>query len=154
MFKRNYIIFGLIILLFIVVILISFRNNQTLNNQKIIKIGTNEYTVEIADTEVLRSQGLSGRTSMAKNQGMLFVFTQPSYQYFWMKEMNFPLDFVWINDNIVVDITQNVLIPINGDLNSLTSFTAKSPFDKVLELNAGTISSDNIKIGDIIKLYN
>ncbi len=152
MIKRNYITLGFIIALFVAVTLIFIPKNKSSYDQKIIKIGTNEYTVEIADTEVTKSQGLSGRISMAKNKGMLFVFNQRSNQYFWMKGMNFPLDFVWIDGNKVVDVTQNVPKPVNSDLNSLTTFTAKYPFDKVLELNAGTVVIDNIKIGDIIKL--
>ena len=84
----------------------------------------NEYAVEIADTEDTKSQGLSGRTSMAKNKGMLFIFNESSYKYFWMKGMNFPLDFVWINGKKIVDIKKNVPKPDSRDLNTLTTFTA------------------------------
>ncbi len=152
MLKSYKLVVGLILVSTITVILVLNRSNHSSEVPKIIQIGNNKYSIEIANTEKSRSLGLSGRTSINKNQGMLFVFPSPSNYLFWMKEMNFPLDFVWIDGDKVVDVTQNVPKQANSDLNSLTTFTAKSPFDKVVELYAGTVEADNIKIGDIIKL--
>src|SRR3954471_24776165 len=53
-----------------------------------VKLGSTTIQVDISDTEALREQGLSGRTSLAENEGMLFVFPTPGPYGFWMKDMN------------------------------------------------------------------
>jgi len=109
------------------------------------KIGDKNYKLEVAQTIQQKARGLSYRLYLAKDQGMLFIFDQPGYHHFVMPNMNFPLDFVWINDDIVVDLTENVAKDIQG------SFSAKKRFDKVIELNAGEIEKNNVKVND--KLY-
>ena len=52
--------------------------------------------VEIADTRERQIQGLSGRESLGENSGMLFVYEEPGLPGIWMKDMNFPIDIVWI----------------------------------------------------------
>lgn len=59
--------------------------------------GTTTLSVEIADTDLLREQGLSGRDPLPPQTGMLFVFDIPGKYGFWMKEMKFTLDIVWID---------------------------------------------------------
>jgi len=79
---------------------------------------------------------------------MLFIFPQLGTYQFWMKGMNFNLDFVFIKDDKVVDLVQNVPYPQLGK--SPQTIVAKKPFDKVLEVNAGTIKKLNIKTNDQI----
>lgn len=104
--------------------------------------------VEIADTEALRAKGLSGRKSLAQDEGMLFIFQSPSRYTFWMKDMHFPLDFIWINKDTVVDITENVSPPVDFGSSALPRYKPLEPVDKVLEVNAGIVESSNIQIGD------
>lgn len=109
--------------------------------------------VEIADIDSKRNKGLSGRDSIATDSGMLFVYAKPGKNVFWMKGMKFPLDFVWIKDDKVVDVLSNVPHPTpNQKDESLPFYTSKEEFNKVLEINAGTIGRLNIKVGDTIKL--
>jgi hypothetical protein len=121
--------------------------------KKIIFIGQNkaEIKVEIADDERERARGLSGRDSLDENAGMLFVFDQPGFYGFWMKEMKFSLDFIWISGDKTVDLTENVLPP-QSDLEDLQKYFSRDPADKVLEVNAGWIKKHNIKIGDEFSL--
>jgi uncharacterized membrane protein (UPF0127 family) len=67
-------------------------------------------TIEVVDTPELRRQGLSGRESLAEDRGMLFVFEEPSTDNcFWMKDMNFSIDMVWLNENReVVTVASNI----------------------------------------------
>lgn len=60
-------------------------------------IGGKKIRVDIADTVVTRTQGLSGRTSLAETDGMLFVFENADRYGFWMKDMNFAIDIIWID---------------------------------------------------------
>src|SRR3989344_4302445 len=59
-------------------------------------------SIEIGDEEAERAQGLSGRKSLAENEGMLFVFGGKDVKpAFWMKDMLMPIDIIWINDRKV-----------------------------------------------------
>src|SRR3989344_6562762 len=64
-----------------------------------LSIGETQLIVEIADTDVTRENGLSDRLTLPENAGMLFIFNTDDYHHFWMKDMNFPLDLIWIDDN-------------------------------------------------------
>lgn len=114
-------------------------------NGKIIK-------VEIADTASKRSKGLGGRQKLAEFEGMLFIFEKMDKHPFWMKGLNFALDFVWIRENKVVDILQNIPPPQGQPDSTLPIYSANTEVDKVLELNAGSIKRLDIKIGDIISV--
>ncbi len=109
--------------------------------------------VEIADTGFKRNKGLSARDSLATDSGMLFVFPKPGNYAFWMKGMKIPLDFIWIKDNAIVDLLFNIPPPKNKEKDeSLPVYSSKQEFNNMLEVNAGTITRLNIKVGDIIKM--
>ena len=103
-------------------------------------------SVEIADTPTKRTQGLSGRQSLPQNSGMLFIFDIPYIPSFWMYNMNFALDFLWIRDNTIVDITENVPPPVAGTPdNELPLYSPNAPVDMALELNAGWVARNGGK---------
>ena len=115
-------------------------------NGKVIK-------VEVADTAEKRKKGLAGRESLAENEGMLFIFEREERYPFWMKGLKFPLDFVWIKDNEVVDILENIPPPAKKQKDSdLPIYSAQTAINRVLELNAGTVQKLNIKVGDTVSL--
>ena len=118
----------------------------------IVIIGQNKINVEIASTESARNKGLSDRDSLGENDGMLFVFDQPGKYSFWMKDMRFALDLIWINDNKVVEITPNVLHEPNVPAKSLKMYTPQVLIDSVLEVNTGWAAKNGIKIGDSLNL--
>ena len=102
--------------------------------------------VEIADSPEEKKQGLSGRESLAEDRGMLFIYPEPGNYSFWMKEMKFNLDFVFINDQKVVDLKENIPFPKEGE--EPQTIRAEATFDKVLEINQGIIEKLGIKVGD------
>lgn len=109
----------------------------------------NPIWVKIAKTSEEREKGLSGVTSLAENEGMLFIYPQKGIYKFWMKEMNFPLDFLWIADGKIVDITENIPAPpANSPNNKIATCQPNKPVDMVLEVNAGWVKKNKIKIGD------
>lgn len=90
-------------------------------------------SVEVASTSEEQAKGLGQRLSLPDNQGMLFPFMYPGDYGFWMKDMHFPLDMVWISsDKKVVSITPN----ISPDTYP-TVFYPPLAISYVLELNAG-----------------
>lgn len=116
------------------------------------KINQTIVNIEVADTPAKRQQGLGGRESLASGSGMLFVFEKEDKYRFWMKGLSFPLDFIWIKDMSVVDLTENVAFPDpNQSDETLEIVTPKEKVDMVLEVNAGYVRANNIKIGDKIE---
>src|SRR5258708_1943690 len=109
--------------------------------------------VELANTQEKRAKGLGARDSLAKDSGMLFVFDQATKHQFWMKGMKFALDFIWVRQDRVVDLLPNIPPPAAPDTpdSSLPVYSSTVDVDKVLEVNAGFISTHNIKIGDRLK---
>lgn len=105
---------------------------------------------EVANTEASRELGLSGRISMRDDEGLLFVFDTPGRYGFWMKDMNFPLDIIWINqDGIVVSIERDI---------SPESYATKKVFmnqadaSYVLEINAGLAKKFGLYLGSKVKI--
>jgi uncharacterized membrane protein (UPF0127 family) len=118
-----------------------------------LNIDSATFTVEIASTSLEQTRGLSFRPSLGANEGMLFVFGTGSIQSFWMKDMNFPLDMIWISGNTVVGFTQNVPAPAPGTaLWNLPVYVSPENTDKVLEVNAGTVAKYNIRVGDAVTI--
>jgi len=75
-----------------------------------VHIAGQDIKVDLALTEAQREQGLSGRQSLNENEGMLFVFDSPGNYPFWMKDMNFPIDIIWLSeDGSVIYIKKNAL---------------------------------------------
>lgn len=95
----------------------------------------------MADSDQERQQGLAGIDQLLENEGMLFVFDQPGRYAFWMKGMKFPLDFVWIKDDQVIEITEKVGL-------EQMEIRPKQAVDKVLEVNSGFVGRQKLKIGD------
>jgi uncharacterized protein len=109
-------------------------------------------SIELADTAAKQSRGLSGREGIDEDKGMLFVFQQPGRPLFWMKDMKFSIDIIWINDNKVVDITQNVPTQPGADTTELKNYQPKEETNLVLEVSDGWVARNGLKIGDIIDL--
>lgn len=102
--------------------------------------------VDLADSPEEIVQGLSGREIMSEDSGMLFVFSKAQKQTFWMKDMLFPLDFIWIFNNKIVQIDKNIPPP------TITKFPkiirSSIPIDRVLEVNSGFVEKHGINVGD------
>ena len=73
-----------------------------------VSVGVHLIDAEIADSAERQRRGLSGRPSLARGEGMLFVYDEPAPRGFWMPDMNFDIDIVWIRAGRVVHIEQRV----------------------------------------------
>ena len=84
-----------------------------LSHQKLLPIITINGTpinVVLAETPAERVRGLSGRETLPQNEGMLFLFENTDYHAFWMKNMRFPIDIIWMDDDrVIVGIAEHVL---------------------------------------------
>ena len=104
-----------------------------------VSVGGATFSVELAVTSDEQQQGLSDRPSMEPGSGMLFVYDSPKGVVFWMKNMHFPLDILWIGaDCTLVDFSRNVPPPAPGTENSdLERYRPGADIQYVLEVNAG-----------------
>jgi uncharacterized protein len=111
-----------------------------------VSVGDARVEVAVADTDMERGQGLSGHPPLAENEGMLFLFDTPSRPAFWMKDMLFPLDIIWLSsDWKVVDITPN-LAPDTYPAVFAPSMDAQY----VLEVPAGFAAREGVEIGQSV----
>lgn len=114
-----------------------------------IEISGKTYNVYEAKTPLELEAGLSQFNSIQNNEGMLFYFDNPGKPAFWMKNMKFSIDIIWLRDYQVVQIDKK--IPYGG-ANELKKYYSASDINQVLELNAGEAERGNIKIGDMLQL--
>ncbi|HVZ12396.1 MAG TPA: DUF192 domain-containing protein [Patescibacteria group bacterium] len=104
----------------------------------------------VAKSDQDRVKGLSGRKSLDKNQGMIFIFDHKDKYGFWMKDMLFPIDIIYIDTDHVVYVVRNA--PAGGQLANLTVYRPDDPANYVLEVNAGIADKLKIQKGTTIKL--
>jgi len=114
-------------------------------NENEISLGKCLFKIETVSDNESRERGLSNREKLCYNCGMLFVFPEVRRYGFWMKDMLFSLDIVWIKDGKVVEIMESI------SKDSRDTFFPKVAVDKVLEINEGEVKSCEIKDGDKVK---
>lgn len=91
--------------------------------------------VEVERSDRAKAKGLSGRRLLVNGRGMLFLFSTPGSYEFWMKDMRFSIDIVWIFQGKIVDISRNVIPSKVGE--SPARVQPRAPADTVLEVSAG-----------------
>lgn len=115
----------------------------------IVKIGNVPIRVELALTDEERKKGLSRRATLGEQiDGMLFVFPAPDTYGIWMKDMNFPIDIIWISeDRKIVHIEKNV------DPNTYPkSFYPPKPVKYIIETNIHFSDTFNLSVGQEVEL--
>ncbi len=105
--------------------------------------------VAIADTPEKRTQGLSFTSHIPKGRGMLFIFDEIDYYAFWMKDMRFPIDILWLDDKgVIVHIAESASPDSYPE-----SFTPPVPALSVLELPAGSCKEKYIcSVGSVLEI--
>lgn len=120
---------------------------DTQYSQAAVNLDKQTIQVEIPQTEDLKAKGLGGRDGLLPNHGMLFAFSISDIWIFWMKDMKFPIDIIWFDENLkVVDWKSNV-----SPLTYPETFAPKVPAMYVLEVEAGFASKNSLKAGDVLK---
>ncbi|MDD2757920.1 MAG: DUF192 domain-containing protein [Patescibacteria group bacterium] len=116
-----------------------------------IKIGGAVIKVLVADRPTHWNKGWSDVANMGDYQGMFFKFVGKGQHVMVMRDMNFALDIIWLDGGTIVDMAPN-LPPEKGVLEGdLTRYSARLPSTAVLELPAGFIASQGLKIGDKVE---
>jgi uncharacterized membrane protein (UPF0127 family) len=137
-----------ILILIILLITVSFNFKK---DKPFITINNKTFVVDVAKTDSEREKGLAIYKSLPENKGMIFIFSKSGNYPFWMKDMKFPIDIIYIKDNKIVDIFENVLPPKSSN-DQLEVVSPKETADKVLEINANLSKKYNFKKGDLVNI--
>ncbi len=101
--------------------------------------------VGVADTDVERERGLMGVTSLPADQGMAFVFPEPTRATFWMKDTPIPLSIAFVNAEARV-VTIEEMQPCHED--PCPTYASSVPYTMAVEANAGWFDSMGVAVGD------
>jgi len=146
--KKIFLISGLSIL----VITLTFLNyNYPDKKTPQVTINNHIFNLEITKTEKEKEIGLAKYKNIPQNFGMLFTFEKPEYHSFWMKNMKFPIDIIFIRNNKIVTIFKNVSPPKSNN-EQLLIYTPSQFSDTVLEINAGLSEKNKFKNGDLVRI--
>lgn len=108
--------------------------------------GTARFSVEIADTDAERAQGLMNRPSMPRGAGMLFIYPYAQSVSFWMRNTLIPLDMLFVDpEGTVLRIHENA-IPLDE-----TGISGGRGVLAVLEINGGMSSDLGIDAGTVLR---
>lgn len=118
-----------------------------------IQINEQKFDLLVADNDEKRMKGLSKRKSLDDKQGMLFVFDEKGKYKFWMKDVEFPLDIIYINDDKIVDIIKNAPPQSKIEEDSeLLIYEPKAEANYILEINGGLSDKNSFKDGDTVTI--
>ena len=110
------------------------------------RIGSKDFTLEVADSDALRRKGLMRRDSMPKDHGMIFVFAEEAPLGFYMKNTRIPLDIIYVDSKgKIVSIKQ--MKPYDE-----STTPSDGPAQYAIELNQGMAEKAGVKAGGTLEL--
>lgn len=104
--------------------------------------------VGVAATPDIREKGLSGHAPLAVNEGMLFLFDDVRTKQFWMKDMLFPIDIIWISPEWRVNGWTTHVLPESYP----NFFFSPRNTQFVLEVPEGTVERLKLSTGTVAKI--
>lgn len=144
--RKTGLLFALIAgILLLIGLSMYFSSQKSVAN--IIVLAGQALHVDVAATDAARAKGLGGRTSLGEGEGMLFVFPVDGDWGFWMKDMRFPIDILWLS-------SQKEVVYIAPSVSPETYpsvFHADKPARYVLEVPAGWTEAHKVGVGDVAR---
>ena len=114
--------------------------------------GDVKYAIENAETIEELQRGLMGRETLAENSGMIFNLVDVGPVAMWMKDTKVPLDMLFVDKTGRISWLYENAVPFSEEI--ITPPMMEIEF--VVELNAGDVRKNNIKVGDVVghKFFN
>lgn len=112
------------------------------------QIRDHKFSLLTAKSNKDKQIGLSKHKKLEDNKGMIFVFDKPGLYPFWMKDMKFPIDIIYINQNKIVTIYKNL------PKDNLRIYSPTQSADKVLEINANLSKKYGFNVDDTVTFKN
>mgnify|MGYP001615266876 CR=1 len=151
---KIFLVFFIALVLSIIIFIFSFPAGGG-GKFVFVEIGAKTLLAETVSTPYDRAAGLSKRKNLADFGGMIFLFGEPGYYAFWMKDMRFPIDIFWIHKGIIVDLEEYAMPPRAKTQDALLlRYEPDVIADTVLETKAGFASRNNIRIGDTVEILS
>lgn len=126
---------------------------KTRINPSYAEIHNRRFSLTLAKTDKERVIGLSNTQRISQGEGMLFIFDKKGHFPFWMRNMKFPIDIIFIDTNTIVDIYENLKsASATADISQIPVFRPKKEANYVLEINAGLSKKYNFKVGDKVTI--
>lgn len=126
---------------FTVVYIKAALGNDAPTGDYVLQTKTQTYGLEAVSSSEAMARGLGGRTSLASNGGMIFVYPNSAERCFWMKDMQFSLDILWVDTNRKVTHLEEGVSPKTYP----RQYCAEAKY--VIELNAGEVRKNNLSVG-------
>lgn len=126
------------------------QKTETSNDGNQFKLALNDTTIKhiLANTAETRVKGLSGMESLPKDTVMLFVFDTPDKYGIWMKDMKFPIDIIWLDqDGKVITLESNV----SPDTFPKVFFPLENSL-YTIEANSGFIDQNQLEVGSFFSI--
>ena len=96
-------------------------------------------------------RGLMFQDSLAHDRGMLFVYKKADYLPFWMYQIKFPLDILWLDkDHRIVEMSEKTPACLSKSARECPHYGAHQKAQFVLEVNAGIAEKNGLKLGDLV----
>jgi uncharacterized membrane protein (UPF0127 family) len=124
----------------------------SLREYRSITVGDDTLVVEIADDGALRERGLSYRDGLEPGTGMLFVYPAEGVRSFWMKEMRFCLDIIWLGETEIVGAAENACPEPGVSDANLARYQSNAPVRFILEVPANWMNERGYGAGTPIDL--
>lgn len=140
---------AIVVLFFMIFLSIIFYFSRDRYDFSVI-MGRTTFKMEVADTRYLQEKGLSHHKPLEINQGMIFIFSKPDKHGFWMKDMDFPIDIIWVGSDFKIKHIEKWLMPESYP----KVYYPEENALYVIEVNAGVSDYLGIKIGDSVVFKN
>lgn len=159
--KEKKVVYGIVVMFGVILVVYTYTCltekvcgidsvNKFVRHDVTIVVPKGAIVTEVVDTKSSRELGLSGRKGLRINEGMLFVFDTEGKYGFWMKDMLFPIDIAWINQNGMVVKTESNLLPESYPKTFINDIDAKY----VLELPSGSLDRYGMYLGSSVHIDN
>jgi hypothetical protein len=103
-------------------------------------------TAELAVTAEARARGLMFREKIEEDQAMLFLFEDEDIHSFWMKNMRFPIDILWLDKEKTIVHLEVSVPPCLRE--PCPSYAPATPAAYVLELRSGFAERHGLRESD------
>jgi uncharacterized membrane protein (UPF0127 family) len=137
-----------LVVLVVIAVVVGLTVWKSLSSSQFVTLRAGSVTYELTDATSLAQQekGLGDRSSLPTNQGMLFSFSGSGVRCFWMKDMEFPLDIIWLSSTKQVVYIQSNALPSSYP----KTFCPAASAQYVIELNSGQTKLKHIHIGQTL----
>ncbi len=130
----------------------AYRHFQTSELKTVrIKLKGQTFVSWVMDTNAKREEGMMylQNADFTEKQAMIFVFSEPEVQRFWMKNTFVNLDIAYVNPEKAIVKTYTM-----AAFDTVTDYSSGKPAQYVIEFKEGVFKKLKVKAGDKVELVD